>query len=489
MLVAGVLVAMVLVLPVAAENSVVVRDITISGNSRTRTEVIRREILFEPGDTLTAALVEETSRNLRALLFLGEVTVDVSRMDGYADVHVHVTDLYARAITPLLSGEPDELSYGGVGLDYNFLGRGQIVELTAEHDAVKGDRVRVLYREPRVGGGRVRLYLDGEIGAEGHRAVVRVSRPFFRLSEAWSVGGTGYIHESVTRLYAGQTVSEKYRSIDRGGSVSFRRSFGDKVKVRPGIFFSVNDLSFDSEPGFTYAPAGRRRVLPSVGVMIWKPEYETIRFFSLLGRTEDLQIGSWVSFQLGVSTEALRSDRDYLFMTLDVNPRTKLSPFTYLLSRVTLRARYSQGRVWNVFGSAEAKMLEKIRGIHAIVTRVRFDAVARPEETTQYLLGSERGLRGYAARRFDGTRRLLFNIEGRSTLKRHRFFTLAGVVFVDGGSAWMPETESRNLVWAAGVGVRVGMNRVYNSPVLRADVGYGFADQGWVLFVGLGQYF
>ena len=121
MLVAGVLVAMVLVLSVAAENSVVVRDITISGNSRTRTEVIRREILFEPGDTLTAALVEETSRNLRALLFLGEVTVDVSRMDGYADVHVHVTDLYARAITPLLSGEPDELSYGGVGLDYNFL--------------------------------------------------------------------------------------------------------------------------------------------------------------------------------------------------------------------------------------------------------------------------------------------------------------------------------------------------------------------------------
>ena len=38
------------------------------------------------------------------------------------DVTVSVRDLYARAVAPLLSGEPDELSYGAVAMDYNLFG-------------------------------------------------------------------------------------------------------------------------------------------------------------------------------------------------------------------------------------------------------------------------------------------------------------------------------------------------------------------------------
>ena len=51
----------------------VVREVEITGNTRTKAEVIRRELLFEPGDTLTVDLIEETERNLRAFLFLGDV--------------------------------------------------------------------------------------------------------------------------------------------------------------------------------------------------------------------------------------------------------------------------------------------------------------------------------------------------------------------------------------------------------------------------------
>ena len=471
------------------ESNGIVREISISGNTRTQTEVIRREVLFQPGEPLTSDLVEETLRNLRALLFLGEVRLDVIRDGDYADVQIQVEDLYARAVTPLLSGKPGELSYGAVGLDYNFLGRGQIVELTAEHDAITGNRFRAFLREPRVSGSRVRVDVDAEVASEGHRVVLSVSRPFFRLSERRSLRVSGFSQESISRLYSGQALTEKYADRIRGGSASLSHSFGDDVKVRPGVFLSVSDRNFTPETGFAYSPADRRRVLPSVGLTLWKPKYETTRFLRHLGRTEDLQTGSWATARVGVSAEGIGSDRDYRFVTIDLNPRFKPTEQSYLLMQFTTRSRFSDGRVWNVFGSAEATVLAKILDVHAFAARIRWDGLGRTEDFSQFLLGSARGLRGYALRRFDGSRRLFFNLEGRPTLVRRRSFTLAGVVFVDGGSAWTPGRGDRSLAMAAGFGGRVGMNRVYNSPVLRADLGYGFKDKSWVLYMGLGQYF
>jgi outer membrane protein assembly factor BamA len=446
-------------------------------------------VLFQPGDPLTSNLIEETLRNLRALLFLGDVSLNVRQDGASVDVDIHVTDLYARAVTPLLSGKPGELSYGAVGQDYNFSGRGKIVELTAEHDAITGNRFRAFFREPRLADSRVRVDVDVEAAEEGHRVFLSVSRPFYRLSETFSAGASGFSQESIQHLYLGQTLSEKYVQQERGGSLSAARSYGDRVKVRPGVFVSATDRTFSPETGFVYSPADRRRVVTSFGLTLWRPEYETTRFIRQLGRAEDLQTGSWAAVRAGVSLEAVGSDRDYRFVTLDVNPRFKLGMNTYVLTRFIYRSRFSQGRIWNIFASGDATILHKVHDIHALAARVRLDGLGRTEDTTQYLLGSGRGLRGYSLRRFDGSRRLFFNLEARLTLLRKRDFTVSGVVFVDGGSAWSPSRSRRSLAIAAGVGGRIGMNRVYNSPVLRADLGYGFKDRSWVLYMGLGQYF
>lgn len=474
---------------VANENKGFVREINISGNTRTQTEVIRREVLFQPGDPLTLDLIEETLRNLRALLFLGDVSLNVRQDGASLDVDIHVTDLYARAVTPLLSGKLGELNYGAVGQDYNFSGRGQIVELTAEHGAISGNRFRAFFCEPRLADSRVRVDVDAEAAEEGHRVFLSVSRPFYRLSEAFSASASGFDRESLQRLYSGQTLSEKYMQKERGGSLSAVRSYGDRVKVRPGVFVSVIDRTFSPETGFVYSPIDRRRVLTSFGLTLWRPDYETTQFLRQLGRTEDLQTGSWAAIRAGISLEAAGSDRDYRFVTLDVNPRFKLGMNTYFLMRFTYRSRFSQGRTWNIFASGDATILHKVGGIHALAARVRFDGLGRTEDTTQYLLGSGRGLRGYPLRRFNGARRLFFNLEARPTLLRKMDFTVSGVGFVDGGSAWSPSRSKRSLAIAVGVGGRIGMNRVYNSPVLRADLGYGFKDQSWVLYMGLGHYF
>ena len=122
----------------------VIRHITIEGNTRTRTEIIYRELLFESGQTLDTLKIAETERNLRRLFFLGNIHIHIRQDNTHADLTVRVQDLYARALSPLLSGNIDELSYGLTALDFNLFGRGQIARLTLFHDAITGNSARFL---------------------------------------------------------------------------------------------------------------------------------------------------------------------------------------------------------------------------------------------------------------------------------------------------------------------------------------------------------
>lgn len=128
-----------------------------------------------------------------------------------------------------------------------------------------------------------------------------------------------------------------------------------------------------------------------------------------------------------------------------------------------------------------------IRSRHAFAFRASGEIVSKMEDRTQLLLGPEQGLRGYAFRRFDGMKRYVVNVEGRTTLMDRRAFTAGAVRFVDVGRAWASGEKSRP-AWAAGLGGRLGLSRVYGAPVLRIDLGYGFEDETCLLFVGLGQY-
>ena len=128
-----------------------VRSITIRGNTRTRSAVIRRELLFSEGEPLDSNLVAETARNLRLLPFLGRAEIRVLKADGSADVVVEAQDLYARALSPLISGGAGEYSYGFVALDYNLLGLGQTAQITVERDALSGHFVEAHYSAPSQG--------------------------------------------------------------------------------------------------------------------------------------------------------------------------------------------------------------------------------------------------------------------------------------------------------------------------------------------------
>jgi hypothetical protein len=464
-------------------------SISVHGNQRTRDETILRELLFKVGDSLDSTLVAESERNLRSLLFLGRPRIVTEAIAEGVAVAVHVQDRYARGFSPRLSGQTDELSYGIVAVDYNAFGRGQTARVSLDHDPVTGNWATGSYLIPRLAGSRARLYAFAGGGSEGHDLRSSLSRPFHSLAARGSWGVSVSSRQFVQRLYSSETLVDKYQDRLDNGALWLARSYGDRLKLRPEVRLSVSDRQFSPEPGFIYAPTNRRRILPSVGVTVWRPRYEIRSFVRDLGRTEDLQTGSLAVIRAGFSSDALGSDRSFSFYSLQLSPRARPHPDLYLFGLSYLNARYETGRLTNITAGAQLSAYRQISGLHTLAVRIRWDALSRSEDNSQFLLGVDRGLRGYSPRRFDGSRRLILNAEARPTHYRHRKFIVGSALFADAGTAWTPGKTSADLNASAGLGLRVSFPQIYDHMLVRSDLAYGFQNRLLQLSFGIGHYF
>ena len=191
----------------AVDSPPIIRNISVVGNTRTLESTIVKELLFNVGEPLDSIIVAETSRNLRRLFFLGNVEIRIQTEGSHTDIIVSVQDLYARVLTPSLSGEPGELSYGLLAMDYNFMGRGQVIQLSAGHDAISGNWGEAYFRMPRVSGSRHQLTANLNIGQEGHDLWGTLSHPFYALSVPLSYGVTAYTQERTQRQYSRQSLA------------------------------------------------------------------------------------------------------------------------------------------------------------------------------------------------------------------------------------------------------------------------------------------
>ena len=65
----------------------------------TRSSVIRRELLFAPGDSVAMRLLKESARNLRALPFLKDAKIDTHHIgECEADILVNTSDHWTTGV-------------------------------------------------------------------------------------------------------------------------------------------------------------------------------------------------------------------------------------------------------------------------------------------------------------------------------------------------------------------------------------------------------
>jgi len=473
--------------------------IEIRGNLRTHDDIVRRELLFSVGDTVDAHRLAETERNLRRLLFLGDVILRFEAISSEATqprpgrAIVDVSERHSRALSPLLDGEAQELSYGLVALDYNFLGRGQVAQVTFFHDAVTGNEIRGTYREPRLAGSRHALRLSaGYAGDEGKDLSVLLSKPFYALNSRWAYGLALAHDRERVRLYSGGVLAARYHDELASSSLWLSHSIDHGGwKIRPGLRLGISDREFAPDSSYTYRPNPRRRVLPSLSLTLWRPAYARERFVRGLGQIEDLQTGGWMTLQAGYSAETLGSDRSYPVAAIALAPRGQPTPNSFLFGLISVSSRWREGKPWHMVTSVSGSSYLRYRQSHVWAMRIAYHALHRIEDRgAQLLLGVDTGLRGYDPRRFDGTRRILAGVEARPILWRHEMAVVGAALFADAGKAWTSGSVSQPWVESIGAGFRIGLPTVYDTPILRVDLAHGLqARQAWQVAFGLGHPF
>ena len=367
-----------------------IHRIVILGLERTDEQVIRRELLFAEGEVLDSTRVAETERNLRHLLFIGEVHIrSLDQPDG-VEVTVSVEDLYSRALSPLISGTINELSFGVVALDYNFRGRGQRLRLGLGNQAISGPWAELLFAEPRLGGSRRALTVQLATDAEGHDHALTFSRPFATLADRRAYGLSLFSQQAVQRLYSSGQLATRYQDALDGGRIWLTRSYGEQTKVRPSVQLQITRRRFTASASDGYAPSDRTRIIPSVGFLLWRPRYKRTRYMRDLGPLEDLQTGSWLSLRLGLAHRSLGSDQTFSFYRAQLAPRFEPTKRSYAELTLLTSAYRGEGKFYNLFASASATGYFRLGVAHSLALHTSWEALHRSEDAAQLLLGLKR---------------------------------------------------------------------------------------------------
>jgi hypothetical protein len=473
---------------------------------RTREHVIRREVLLEPGAPYSAALAQETARNLRRLgifAVVRVVPVKGESPDGVA-LLVITKDIWSLRLSQDFEVVGSFVRYLRLqGTEANFLGLNQrlALDLLLRPDTLSFGQT---YINRRVGGSRwyfgetASLILGRESGKpEGTRGSVALQRPLYSLSTPWSVSTSASWNVATTRVFRGTEVWQLpypdgdpvpfiYDTRDVSGGASYTRSYGERYKanVTGGVAAYHRGYDAPAEAPLDEAQRAwlRERHLPrsedavyaSLSLSAYEARYEVLRNVDTYALSEDYQSGHSVLASLRYAPPAFPSAAHYAELGVAARYRWVWGDaLTTLAAAGAIRRALDEGGGWtNRHWAAEVQQVSPrvlggrfmVRGLLDVNIDDLFNRVN--------LLGGANGLRGARQDAHSGKRLLLVNVEYRTAPVVFHTLHVGGVLFYDAGSAF---DRRPKVAHSVGAGIRFLFPQ-FNIYPFRVDFGYVLND-------------
>ncbi len=453
--------------------------IEVRGNTRTRTRIILQELLFKPNQLYNEEDRLESERILRKKPNLGDVEIRArfNEETKRVDVLVQVTDrwtLFPSASLPTLgAGELDLIL---ALTDTNIAGRGQMGRIRYERKQEDQDTrhyFSMLFLEPRLFASHWEFmgnFIQNEIGDSWE---VRLRRPFYALKSRWAAELSTSDRTGIAKWYRDGSVLDEFRRHSNGQSAGITYALGQRhsyVRISGWYTHRRDDytpLRPVSEARFEDTEVD----LLGTSVLRQRIHYTRDVFVDKMGEVEDVELGSSYGVSIGRSFEFLGGVRNEIASALGGRVRLRVPPHGYLVAGMQLSGS-SRDRSWrDIQFSGDVRFLMKDLLYQTLALRLQCKLAFQSNGRRQILLGLGSGLRGYAARAFDGDRLILLNLETRRVFLRHSLAVLGWALFTDIGYIWRSD-ESFDL-WhpkrSIGVGLRVGIPRLSGAPVYRLD--------------------
>lgn len=459
---------------------------------QTRPWVVRRELLFEPGEPYDSALVAESERNLRALGIFRRVQIDSIRTDSALVVRVVTKDGWSTQLDWRFRSTGGEVAFTMGVVESNLLG-------TASTAAVRYSRnpdrstVALSFRRRRLFAGTVGLAAQYENRSDGRVGAIAVDRPFFALTSNRAFRFEAEDRrERVLRFRDGldaasDTLSRRFSIVRASAGWAPRASSSGFMRV--GVSAQVRR---DDTLGLGPSGPFPKTVTGAIGShVVWNhARFLVTSGFAGFGREEDVDIGLTLRLGLSLAPKLFGYDRDGLGSEVSGRIGAVLpAGFAYL--DASANGLYTSAGLDSGSVQLGATVVLQPRPRHVAVLHMEGGWLENPAPGEEFDLGLGSGPRAFGSHAFTGDRSIFATAEYRYTVVEN----LAGLVgiglagFVDHGGAWYAGSR-RRVGWDAGVGLRVGASRATDTPALRFDLAHRFANDveksGWVLTVGKG---
>jgi hypothetical protein len=494
----------------------------------TKKYVIEREVLLNPGERYSQALVDETARNLRGFSQLSLVLC--VPLEGSAPGRVRLLVITKDVWSLRLN---NSFTYEDGRLQYLLLQPAEI-NLAGTHQEILGNfvldpatiQVGGAYVIPRLAGSHIaasisaNAILNRDTGhAEGTSGAFTYQQPLWSTLAEWAWGGSMSWDYEISRRFIGGLFTDfdpskdqcvtatvqsgtaadpkrcEYRTDALAGSYAVTRSWGSAFKhdLSVGVsanrrIYTTNDLSVFSpaeQVAFDQAlvPVSDVAIGPYVEYHDYSSRFVDVLDVETLGLTENFRRGHEILLHVAPITTAFNSSRNYVNVFASAAYTVPIGDGLVggvVQSNVEVTTGAPAASVAKNPGAGDRIPDGSIEaGLHITTPRFKigrlvFDAdfVDRYKDylNTQSSLGGDTRLRGYPSGSFVGQNFVAANLEYRSRPFELFSVQLGGALFFDAGDAFNEFSQIR-LKQGAGFGLRVLFPQLERT-VMRIDWGF-----------------
>ncbi len=449
---------------------------------KTREDVIRDQLLFQPGDEYDPQKLEESERILRNKPYIYDSTITATEnADGSMDVEIETQDVWT--LNPSFSfGRRGGKNTSSVGIsELNLLGTGIEVE-ASRYTGIDRDSTRLSFYDANLGSSWVRLGAQYSNNSDGYSRSIVLDRPFYSLDSRWSAGVELLDEERVDSLYDRGEIANEFNH----GLSEFRAYGGRSSGLNDGwvqrwkvgaVFRDDNFSPVAGSPMSSVVPEDRRFAYPFVAYELVEDEFYKTRNHDQIGRTEDFYLGTRFSTELGWAPTAFGSDRNALMFAGAARHGWRPSKTTTWLLSAGLGGRLEGGSAENTTLSAGLRYYRKQSEKRLLFASLSADTTWNPDVDNPLMVGGDLGLRGYPLRYQSGSKRAVLSIEQRYFTDWYpfRLFHVGGAVFFDAGRTWGTSgfgDSDLGLLKDVGLGLRFAGSRSGQGRVIHVDLAF-----------------
>ncbi len=486
-----------------------VRGTMNSVHTHTRHGIIRRELLFKPGEPLDPDRLLETERNLRGLGYLTNVSIvpTDTLSGGLVPLEVRVQETWSLTTRASYSRSSNGDRWSAAGSDKNFLGYGVQLEAGLGEDEDRSFR-NLAFANRRLLGSTFSLRATYADLSDGYAKTVLLTRPFYQDDGAWSLYAAGWDRSSKPRYYLrddgstdrlfanlplrldGFALSVSRRLSPTGRGRIWRLGLGVLSEVRvynlPDTVTLSDGRSVDASlitelDGNAMARENGRMFQPVIVLETRGRSWAAERFVMRYGPVEDLFLDPWLWLMAGPTPLGLGNDRERFRVEMRLRDWSRLGGgFLY----ADLRGEGSAGSARNRYVSLDGTLGWFVRTGHDDVSRVTVESAygSNLEGTDAFVLGLTRGLRTLEYDGQVGDRLVRWNVEHAHILPGELlgFYRVGLAAFYAGGAAWWDGEVSglddpRHDV---GLGLRFGPTRSADTDLARLDLSWSLDGGG-----------